>query len=62
MAKQVNLEVSIAKENLDTIGCIDNLRDQYGKTYQFIQRESKPVGILYHSLSWVYGFKTISYD
>ncbi|MFH1439818.1 MAG: hypothetical protein ABIG89_04585 [Candidatus Woesearchaeota archaeon] len=48
MAKQVNLEVSIAKENLDDIGSIDDLRDQYGKSYRFIQRESKPVGILYH--------------
>jgi hypothetical protein len=48
MARQVNLEVSIAKEYLDNLGSIDSLRDQYGKTYQFIQRESKPIGVLYH--------------
>ena len=49
MPEYINLEISIPKGAIDTIGCIDNLEDQYGKTYQFIQRKSKPQSILYHN-------------
>lgn len=48
MGKPIDLEVSIAEENLKYIGSIDGLRDQYGKTYQFIQRKSNPIGVFYH--------------
>ena len=42
------LPKSLKEENLGCIGNIDTLKDQYGKTYRFIRRSAKPIGVLFH--------------
>lgn len=42
-------ELDISSEELEVICNIDNLKDQYEKTYQYIRRSSKPIGVLYNN-------------
>ena len=44
----LDLPLTITDDYLETHANIDNLKDQYGKSYQYIRRSVKPGGFLVH--------------